>query len=178
MPIEWLIGIGIVSLAILIFLPKRWRWAERQKVAAAERDHIRKAIPPAHAAHSGPQPFGRASPRQNGTPIPANDPLMEAVRTLEAYATHQGGFDYYFAHIGDESTGDWNNAISGLRALGLEDAARLVEEAQKEFQSQPRDEATQDEVRAYLARMKELDRRWRLLSLDLDTLTGGYPARD
>jgi hypothetical protein len=88
---------------------------------------------------------------------------------LDAYATHQGGFDYYFAHIDDP--GDWADATVGLEAMRQPEAARLVEEAVAVFEAGPHDpDADQAQARAYLDRMAELDRRWRALGLDIDRL--------
>jgi hypothetical protein len=50
---------------------------------------------------------------------------MEVLHELDTFATWQGGFDYYFAHVDDQGT--WVCACEALKRNGFDEAASLFE---------------------------------------------------
>ena len=84
---------------------------------------------------------------------------MDVLHELDALVTWQGGFDYYFAH--QEEPAVWDQAQSELRKIGLSDAAELVGVARDLFLKTDHMADEQAAVNRYLAKMRELDTRWR-----------------
>ncbi len=84
---------------------------------------------------------------------------MDVLHELDAFATWQGGFDYYFAH--QEEPAVWDQAQSGLRNIGLSGAAQLFGAARDLFLKTDHMAEDQAAVERYLSRMRELDTRWR-----------------
>ncbi len=84
---------------------------------------------------------------------------MDVLHELDAFATWQGGFDYYFAH--QEEPAVWDQAQSDLRRIGLSGAAAVFGLARDLFLRT--DHMTEDQaaVNRYLSAMRELDTRWR-----------------
>jgi hypothetical protein len=84
---------------------------------------------------------------------------MEVLHELDAMATWQGGFDYYFAHQDEPAV--WDQAQSDLRKIGLADAAELFGAARDLFSRT--DHMTEDQaaMQRYLSDMRELDAGWR-----------------
>lgn len=81
---------------------------------------------------------------------------MLTLHTLDAFATWQGGFDYYFAHV---ASSEWGVASDALKAQGLNAAAQLFDQARAAFEHVVKTDFA-DEAN-YLAQMRELDKRWR-----------------
>jgi hypothetical protein len=84
---------------------------------------------------------------------------MDALHELDAMATWQGGFDYYFAH--QEEPEVWDRVQSELRWIGLADAAELFGTARDLFARTDHASDEQEAMSRYLAEMHELDARWR-----------------
>lgn len=83
---------------------------------------------------------------------------MKALHTLDAYATWQGGFDYYFVHEDDDS--EWESVVMLLKELNLSDAADTFEAARDLFVNHCDAPLDEDEA-PYLNSMREFDKRWR-----------------
>jgi hypothetical protein len=83
---------------------------------------------------------------------------MQALHELDAFATWQGGFDYYFAHVEDEAV--WASACEGLIQNSMAEAATLFSEARMLFKTLGSEPANTDEA-VYFAKMRKLDERWR-----------------
>jgi hypothetical protein len=84
---------------------------------------------------------------------------MDVLHELDAFATWQGGFGYYFAH--QEEPAVWDQAQGYLRRIGLSDAAELFGVARDLFLKCDHIDAEQAAVERYMAEMHELDVRWR-----------------
>ena len=84
---------------------------------------------------------------------------MEVLHELDALATWQGGFDYYFAH--QEESEIWDQAQSDLRKIGLSDAAELFGVARDLFLGTDHFSEEQAAVKRYISEMRELNTRWR-----------------
>jgi len=94
---------------------------------------------------------------------------------LEAYALHQGGFDYYLAHIdGPEA---WADASAALYAMELEDAAAVVRRAVELFLATDGGGADPSGMRNYLDQMDGLDRAFAGLVPDLETSLARFADR-
>lgn len=89
---------------------------------------------------------------------------------LEAYALHQGGFDYYLAHI--DGPDAWADASAALHAMELEDAAAVVRRAVELFLTH--DHEDQAATRNYLDQMDSLDRTFAALVPDLSVSLAGF----
>lgn len=95
---------------------------------------------------------------------------MRELHTLDAFATFQGGFDYYFSHVdyeyGELEEGQepkWEAAQTILADHRLYDAAHLLARAHTLFVSHL-DELNNDEdadETAYLKAMRALDAEWK-----------------
>jgi hypothetical protein len=86
---------------------------------------------------------------------------MQALHELDAFATWQGGFDYYFAHVEDEEI--WVSAREALKRNGFGTAASLFEQARLLFEKNMAAVAAspdEDET-AYLDKVRQLDVQWR-----------------
>lgn len=120
-------------------------------VAPARAQKANHAPTRAHSPQPEPPVFGR---RTQAAP----EGFMQQLHDLDAYATWQGGFEYYFDHVDGD---DWPMALLGLESHGLNVAAKAFREAQRMFLSQPDegyDGAAADE---FSAAMEDQNRRWR-----------------
>jgi hypothetical protein len=77
---------------------------------------------------------------------------------FEAYFFHQGGFDYYFAHIDDQVR--WADAATALAIMGRDDLTPLFRQAVETFVRSGRDE-NPEAMKGYLAQIEALDRQFR-----------------
>ena len=84
---------------------------------------------------------------------------MDVLHELDAMATWQGGFDYYFADR--EQPAVWDQAQSDLRKIGLLNAAELFGVARDLFLRTDHFTEDQAAMDRYLSEMRELDTRWR-----------------
>jgi len=87
---------------------------------------------------------------------------------FEAYFYHQGGFDYYFAHT--DGVEQWAQANGALIAIGRDaDLSPIFHDAVKlhlEFVDSNPDE---EDTKAYLTKIKQIDARFRAALPDLET---------
>lgn len=83
---------------------------------------------------------------------------MQALHTLDAFATWQGGLDYYFSTEDDAS--QWGEALVALQNLNILDAVEVFKEARDLFVGHASSLLEDDEMR-YLSAMRILDGRWR-----------------
>jgi len=79
--------------------------------------------------------------------------LLEGYK-LESYAVHQGGFDYYLAHV--DGLDAWVDAAAALYAMELEAASDVMRRAVELFLTH--DHEDQAATRNYLDQMDSLDR--------------------
>ncbi len=102
-----------------------------------------------------PQPvmpvFGRRTER------PPVD-IMQHLHDLDAYATWQGGFAYYFDHVDED---DWQKALQGLENYRLHTSANAFSEARRMFEAQPDEGFEGKAAEEYFAIMDTYDKRWR-----------------
>ncbi|MEZ5742747.1 MAG: hypothetical protein R3D89_03170 [Sphingomonadaceae bacterium] len=87
---------------------------------------------------------------------------MQVLHNLDAFATWQGGFDYYFAHEEDEA--EWDAARDSLTGIGMGEAARLFDEARTLFENHQQALCAANwslDEEPYLTAMRALDIRWR-----------------
>ena len=86
---------------------------------------------------------------------------MQVLHDLDAFATWQGGFDYYFAHVEDEEISI--AACEALKRNGFGAAASLFEQAHFLFKKNVAAVAasTDEDETAYLAKVRQLDVQWR-----------------
>jgi hypothetical protein len=96
---------------------------------------------------------------------------MQVLHDLDAFATWQGGFDYYFAHVEDEET--WMAAREALKRNGFGAAALLLEQAGFLFRNMAVASPDEDET-AYLAKVRQLDIQWRAFVPALHQLLTGW----
>jgi hypothetical protein len=94
---------------------------------------------------------------------------------FEAYFYHQGGFDYYFAHV--EEAERWAYAVGALIWIGRDDVTPFFNEAVKLFTNFDHGAADQDATKAYLSQMKEIDARFRTAIPDLETPLREYAKK-
>jgi len=86
---------------------------------------------------------------------------------FEALFFHQGGFDYYFAHVDDPNR--WAFAVGALIWLDRDDVTPIVHEAAKLYTGFDHAAADQEATKSYLAQMRELDARFKSAIPDLET---------
>lgn len=86
---------------------------------------------------------------------------MQLLHDLDAFATWQGGFDYYFAHVEDKDIRA--SARDALNRKNLAEAATLFDEARILFETESSDglEPFDTDESVYLTKMRKLDERWR-----------------
>ena len=84
---------------------------------------------------------------------------MQVLHDLDAFATWQGGFDYYFAHVEDEEI--WVAAREALKRNGFGAAASLFEQARFLFKNMAAVASPDEDETAYLAKVRQLDVQWR-----------------
>jgi hypothetical protein len=94
---------------------------------------------------------------------------------FEAYFFHQGGFDYYFAHVEDPS--HWAYAVGALIWIGRDDVTPIFQEAAKLYTSFDHGAAHQDATKAYLSQIREIDTRFRAAIPDLEARLREYAKR-
>ena len=94
---------------------------------------------------------------------------------FEAYFYHQGGFDYYFAHVDEAER--WAYAVGALIWIGRDDVTPFFNEAAKLFTNFDHGTADQDATKAYLSQMKEIDARFRTAIPDLETPLREYAKK-
>ena len=75
---------------------------------------------------------------------------------FEAYFFHQGGFDYYLAHIDDQVR--WADAATVFKIMGRDDVTPIFREAVELFARSGSDE-NPEAMKNYLARISALDRQ-------------------
>ncbi|MCS6625227.1 hypothetical protein N0B44_20155 [Roseibacterium beibuensis] len=83
--------------------------------------------------------------------------LLEA-SVFEAYFVHQGGFDYYFAHVDDPDR--WADAAAAIAAMRADEAGIVFDEAVRLFAGFGHMEADQAAMTGYLGRMRDLNARF------------------
>jgi len=110
----------------------------------------------------------------NATRSDAERRLLEG-HIFEAYFYHQGGFDYYFAHVDEAER--WALAVTALTAVDHDDATPIFHEAVKLFTSHDHMGADQESTKSYLAQMRELDARFRSAVPDLETPLRTYAKK-
>jgi hypothetical protein len=93
---------------------------------------------------------------------------------FEALFFHQGGFDYYFAHVDDPNR--WAFAVGALIWLGRDDVTPIFHEAAKLYTGFDH-AADEESTKAYLAEMRELDARFRSAIPDLETRLREYSTK-
>lgn len=77
---------------------------------------------------------------------------------FESYFFHQGGFDYYFAHIDDQVR--WADAATALMIMGRDDLTPVFRQAVELFvRSGSNDDSTV--MKDYLEQIDSLDRQFR-----------------
>ena len=84
---------------------------------------------------------------------------------LEAYVIHQGGFDYYLAHVEDAAR--WADAAAALYAIGKEEAAAMMRKAVELFTTFDKC-SDQSAMQSYLNQMREIDRQFGQLVPNLE----------
>jgi len=85
---------------------------------------------------------------------------MQVLHDLDAFATWQGGFDYYFTEVDDEEI--LVAAHEALKRNGFGAAASLFEQARLLFKNNIAALASSDHDETdYLAKVRELDVQWR-----------------
>lgn len=110
----------------------------------------------------------RRNPNFGKATRPAVIDPMRAVHELDLYATHQGGFDYYFAH--ESRPEHWQAARDGLSRLRVPELLGAFRKAEEAFQRNERareadyarsgDAAFGRNEGAYLEEMAALDAVW------------------
>jgi hypothetical protein len=94
---------------------------------------------------------------------------------FEALFFHQGGFDYYFAHVDDPNR--WAFAVGALIWLGRDDVTPIFHEAAKLYTGFDHAAADQEATKSYLTQIRELDARFRSAIPDLETRLREYSAK-
>lgn len=94
---------------------------------------------------------------------------------FEAYFFHQGGFDYYFAHVEDADR--WAYAVGALIWIGRDDVTPIFHEAATLYTSFDHGAADQDATKAYLSQIREIDARFRAAIPDLEARLQEYAKR-
>jgi hypothetical protein len=112
--------------------------------------------------------------KSDATRTDAERRLLEG-HIFAAYFYHQGGFDYYFAHV--DETERWALAATALTAAGHDDATPIFHEAVKLFTSHDNMSADQDATKAYLSQMRVLDARFRSAVPDLEASLREYAKK-
>jgi len=84
---------------------------------------------------------------------------------FEAYFYHQGGFDYYFAHVDDSRR--WADVAGALMAIGRDDVNPTFRDAVALYTAFDQGSG-EDATKAYLAQVRELDARFRAALPDLE----------
>ena len=98
-----------------------------------------------------------------------------------AHFVHQGGFDYYFAHVDDPDR--WADAAAAIAAVRADEAGRVFDEAVALFAGFDHMAADPAATEAYLARVRELDEAFVAALPDLearlrDLIEQVYPFKD
>ena len=91
---------------------------------------------------------------------------------FESLFFHQGGFDYYFAHV--EETSRWAQAAGALIAVGRDDVTPIFREAVELYTGFDHGTADEEATKAYLAQIKEIDARFRSAIPDLEARLQEY----
>jgi hypothetical protein len=112
--------------------------------------------------------------KDDATRTDAERLLLEG-HIFEAQFYHQGGFDYYFAHIDDAER--WALVATALTALGRDDATPIFHEAVNLFTSHDHMRADQEATKDYLSQMRQLDGRFRSAVPDLETPLREYAKK-
>lgn len=138
-----------------------------------------KSVRNAVARGTGPIPLNdiisaiRRSEREHGRDALTNlERWLLEVYNLEAYAIHQGGFDYYFAHV--DGSGPWADASAALYAMERNDAAAVMRQAVELFLSHDHDSGDQRLTRSYLDKIDSLDRTFAALMPDFEASLAGF----